>query len=880
MFVAVALLYVGLAAIVTADDSGDALGYGLPGLPPRSRRIVSGLSCQNTAAFALTGALEIGYQRLTGKTPVKLAEQEIIDCFSSGCFEPKFGINHLAKWLTIQQRLSAEAEYSTFFGAGDLGNKNKICRAAQSPNALEVELKLENSELTPIKPDEVTMWLEKSGFVFAMISTSKDKCPGYYNRKSKLLNKLDAYWNKYRDSDKDGFIDGYEGWLTGAEGHVVDGESTVYTDSNVLIVGTHKDGNDEYYVVRDSRGDIWMRRGHFLIRKGGNICGIENHLKSAEVVLVEREGHDPVTNCPEHSPKWCAETKTCTGASQDCVANETPDLLGYDPETSAPANKAKVWDFSGRPECQDKANYESTCSEIAKTWKNCMNEKVQKVCAGSCLVCARDTCEDHGTIPGQCEQYSRFCKVAGVMAMCGKTCQIHPSDCGSMEVNIYLLSGLTKPSMGSCYAPVIENGRVLNSGMLQNGDKLEIECDSGFNLVGEQNYCVLQDMYGPDSRIMQACVQTGGEHWNGNGKNYNGNNDKTVQQSPCKNWREVLAKGTFNPTRLEVSYGRAAMKQGSSLNHNYCRNPEGAAPVPWCFASDIDLNIYGDMEIIFTGMDPPDDGILRIDTSEVMYCELLPRCGGDYCANAANDPVVEIFCYSDNPKGACSLDKISNEWMQWYCPRMCCAEASKCEETPEDSGFVFDFGDDSGFGDGGDDSGFGDGGDDFGGDDSGFDDFGDDSGFDDFGDDSGFDDFGDDSGFSDFGGDDGFGDFGGDDFGGDDSGFGDFGGDDFGGDDFGGDDFGGDDFGGDDFGGDDFGGDDFGGDDFGGDDFGGDDFGGDDFGGDDFGGDDFGGDDFGGDDFGGDDFGGDDFGGDDFGGDDGFGDFGDFGFDF
>ena len=431
--------------------------------------------------------------------------------------------------------------------------------------------------------------------------------------------------------------------------------------------------------------------------------------------------------------------------------------------------------------------------------------------------------------------------------MCGYSCQIHPNDCGSMENNIYLLSGLVKPATGQCYPPAIENGKVLNSGMLNLGDKLEIECDPGFDLIGKENYCVLQNMYGPDSRIMQACIKLEGEEWNGNGRNYNGRKSTTLQLSPCENWKEVVATGSFNPTRLVVAYGRAAMRQGSKYNHNLCRNPGGKAPVPWCFASDIDLSVYGDMEIVFDGMERPEDDIIKIDTSEVMYCENLPLCGGDFCSNAVNDPIMELFCYSADPLKDCSMRKVQNEWMQRFCPRMCCSEASKCPETPAKTFFDFglDFGIFGGFGDDLSDSSD-DSGDDFG-------DFGGDEDFSDFGGDEDFGDFGGEEDFGDFGGDEDFGDFGGDedfgDFGGDED-FGDFGGDeDFG--DFGGDeDFG--DFGGDE----DFG--DFGGDE----DFG--DFGGDE----DFG--DFGGDE----DFS--DFVGDGSFGDD-GGDDGFGDFGDFG---
>jgi len=873
MFAAALLLCAGfLAAQATSQNFYDqdpaALQYGLPGLPPSSRRVVSGVLCANSAAFALTAGLEIGYQKLTGLIPTKLSEQEIVDCFYSGCFDAE--LDHLAKWLEVQGRLAPADKYTPFLGGWDA--ENSICRSAQAPNALQVGL----GELQSIEAAEIDEWLEKSGFVFAKMSLNHEKCPGYYKRKSEVFGT--NFMEKYQDKNDDGLIDGYVTWLTGENGHVVTGVSTIFSDAHVLIVGTYKDTDGtEYYIVRESRGDVWMRRGHFLMPRGNNHCGIEHNLQVAEISLIDNKvGHDAVTGCPDHSPKWCAETMTCTKVDQDCVANETPDVTGYDPETSAPANKAKVWDFSGRPECQDRPGFELTCADIAQTWGNCKSEKIQKMCAGTCLVCAKESpeykCEDFENTEGECAKYTRFCKVDGVVTMCAKTCNLHPSDCGTLEDNINLLAGVGKPSKGMCYPPVVENGRVLNSGMLQAGDNLEIECDAGFELVGEQTHCVLQDMYGPDSRITQACIQMGGEDWNGNGKNYNGNRAETLQFSLCANWQTVAATGLFNFRRADLNFVKAAVKKGSSYNHNYCRNPDGVAATPWCFTSEINLEMYKKLTVTYQNGEAPEDGMLSVNLAEIMYCDGLPACGGDFCANSENDAVFGPFCFAEHPKNDCSLDSVSGEWMQGFCTNYCCRLASECEETPVIESF------------GGDDFGF----DDFGGDDFGGDDFGGEEDFGDFGDDDGFGDFGDDDGFGDFGGDDDFGDFGGDDdfgdfgdfgsddgfgdFGGEedfgDSGFDDFGGDDFGGDDFGGDDFGGDDFGGDDFGGDDFGGDDFGGDDFGGDDFGGDDFGGDDFGGDDFGGDDFGGDDFGGNDFGGDDFGGNDFGGDDFGGDD------------
>jgi len=476
MFAAALLLCAGFLAAEAFnqnfyDKDPAALQYGLPGLPPRSRRVVSGVLCANSAAFALTAGLEIGYQHLTGEIPTKLSEQEIVDCFYSGCYDAD--LDHLAKWLSVQGRLAPEDGYTPFLGGWDA--ENSICRAANARNALQVDL----GPLMAIKANEIDEWLEKSGFVFAKISLAHEKCPGYYKRKSEVFGT--NFMKKYQDENFDGLIDGYVEWLTGENGHVVTGTPTIFSDTYVLIVGLYTDlDGTEYYIVRDSRGDVWMRRGHFLIPRGNNHCGIEYNLQAAEVSLNENK-----LGCPEHSPIYCKDTMTCTGAGQDCVANETPDVTGYNPETSAPANKAKVWDFSGRPECQDTPGFELTCANIASTWGNCKSKKIQNMCAGTCLVCA-DNCEDFENTKGECAKYTRFCKVDGVVTMCAKSCNLHPSDCGTLEDNINLLAGVGKPSRGMCYAPAIENGQVLNSGMLQVGDALLIQCDPGFTLIGNR----------------------------------------------------------------------------------------------------------------------------------------------------------------------------------------------------------------------------------------------------------------------------------------------------------------------------------------------------------------------------------------------------------
>ena len=79
---------------------------------------------------------------------------------------------------------------------------------------------------------------------------------------------------------------------------------------NVLIVGTYSEPDQDYYVIRDSRGDSWNRRGYFLIAQGGNQCGIENYLKVLKTKYREvPKALDPDTRCPIALPKYCEESR-------------------------------------------------------------------------------------------------------------------------------------------------------------------------------------------------------------------------------------------------------------------------------------------------------------------------------------------------------------------------------------------------------------------------------------------------------------------------------------------------------------------------------------------------------------------------------------------
>ena len=663
-------------ALLTFGSTKDGPDFQLPGKPPNSQQVVGKRQCWNSAAFALTGALEIATEKFTGSA-IKLSEQEILDCHHSGCSELTAPtVTNLVHWLKIQDRLAPANSYPEFNSKMD--GDGSSCRASNAPNALILDLEL----FFEITNSEIEKNLEKYGSIFAKINIYPEHCPGYLKLKS-TYDKLTKtqYLDIYRDNDEDGFLDGYLKWFTGENGHVIrGGEPTSVVTHNVLIVGLYTDeSGTEYYEVRDSRGDTWMRRGHFLIERHSNMCGIETQL----LVLKMSEKSEKKIGCPADFPKLCADTRTCTKQDQDCVAQGN-DYNDYDPKGNAPIKTKDLPDVSGRPECQDTAGYEELCTEKAKVWRNCNSAAIQKQCAGSCFMCHRDTCQDVEETLGECGNYKRYCNLLpAVMAMCPKTCGMHPLDCGTLYENIELLVGHKNQPTGQCYLPTIKNGAALNDGMLEAGEKLVIQCDVGFELSGEESYCVIQNMFGPDSRLVQECVAVGDETWTGTGGNYQGPNKITVENTPCANAKEVAAKGLHDVEGLSVKFGRAALK-GS--NSNYCRNHDDVGFAPWCVTFNIDLGYFEGLELDFgAGAEDIDtDEQIKVSNAEHRYCYELPACGGDFCAFSMN-LLGQFMCgMEEDAVDSCSLSNVAGSSQQEICTNFCCQFASQCEETPEE----------------------------------------------------------------------------------------------------------------------------------------------------------------------------------------------------
>ena len=158
--------------------------------------------------------------------------------------------------------------------------------------------------------------------------------------------------------------------------------------------------------------------------------------------------------------------------------------------------------------------------------------------------------------------------------MCAYTCQMHPNDCKGITQNVELLAGEqeTKTPAGECSVPVVANGEILNTIPILSGDRLVIQCASGFVLSGAENYCIIQSIYGPDSRILQLCIPVSDNSYTGVGLDRRGQNSVTIDGMECANWREVALKGQYKYKFTTVTEGRVYKNLGNS---NFCRNPTG-----------------------------------------------------------------------------------------------------------------------------------------------------------------------------------------------------------------------------------------------------------------------------------------------------------------
>jgi len=368
-------------------------------------------------------------------------------------------------------------------------------------------------------------------------------------------------------------------------GGIFNGPVSDSCDHAVLIVGY----TPSYYKVRNSHGKTWGEKGYFRIKRG-NTCGIENNMAVLKVKNLSKAKDNMKSGCPRDRPMFCKETMTCT--SQPCIS--------FDKEAAPPVK---------HPE---------------------------------------PVCEDDPKL--SCSRLTRMCGSSSIKSRCKKTCD-NCDAVGGREAggSPFPMNHTPVVVEGPCVIPKIANGRVVTDKIqFESGDEVDIECNPGYTLVGEKIHCMVQDTFGPDSRLMPECIKIDdATPLSGNGTDYIGSKSVSVSGKKCLNWNKSVYKGEL-VTTVEIT------KLLMAGNHDYCRNPGGLMLGPFCVVSTM-----GDME----------------------YCFKFPGC--DMCDSESKD--ADKFCRAGRSMKFCEFTETdkSNQFLQaWTECRKSCCEDAKCPLTP------------------------------------------------------------------------------------------------------------------------------------------------------------------------------------------------------
>ena len=406
-------------------------------------------------------------------------------------------------------------------------------------------------------------------------------------------------------------------------------------DHAVLIVGY----TPTYYIVRNSHGTSWGDGGYFLIQRGSNSCGIEETMAAITVESRASPKNLAGNKCPADKPKFCNEISECVPSGQACV--EPSLVVEKREEDDERPNRIpglaeevfKRYSRSERRKREEEKRNKWGIPGMMLEKREDEEEKVEKRCA-----------DLHPACPTLKEKYG--CNHPATTQYCPKLC----GKCGGGEdEEVVVPSGQEKK--GKCIRPAIANGQVTNPPTMRNGEKLAVQCNAGFTLVGEPMFCLIQNVFtnkDKDARLMPECIKLGSDTLNGNGASYSGRQNtyrNTMGQTKtCDVWKKDVLEGQLMGKKDGYKYQMG--------NHNYCRNPTGTDPVPMCLAND---------------------GA----KATLVFCFQHPGC--DTCTGATNHAsYTDEYCEGGMKSGGCDyVESNSVDLQEFYwkhCKATCCAK--------------------------------------------------------------------------------------------------------------------------------------------------------------------------------------------------------------
>jgi len=182
--------------------------------------------CGSCWAFSAAASVSASHAKKTGKTPLVLSEQELVDCesHSQGC---SWGYLYYAlEYAKKGLMLNSDYSYTATQGS---------CKY----NSGKVKVKVSSFTSVSSAVSSIKTAVQDAGIVAAAIDATK--------------------------------LHSYDDGIISASG------CSTSTNHFVNIIGWGKNGSTEYWLVRNSWGSWWGESGYFRIVTGSNACGIEGY---------------------------------------------------------------------------------------------------------------------------------------------------------------------------------------------------------------------------------------------------------------------------------------------------------------------------------------------------------------------------------------------------------------------------------------------------------------------------------------------------------------------------------------------------------------------------------------------------------------------------